>query len=147
MPAARTAIFDRIITVLQSASSIAGSRVYKGRHNVLPTAATDFPVVYTYTLREEVETLTMGSSSRHQTRVLIGAVDYLAKAATAKLLEEGFDTACGLIEAAISADTDLNGTCQDIVLTSTEYLYDGSEDVPFGRAALQYRITYFADEP
>jgi len=146
MPA-RTDIKDRVVTVIKGNASIASTRVYIGRANVLPESSTGFPVVYVSMIREDVETQTMGSSGRHQTRTLTLGVDYFAKAATVEALEDGFDTACGLIEAAISADTDLNSTCEDVVLTSTEYVSDGSEDQPFGRASLQYRITYFANEP
>lgn len=146
MPA-RTDIKDRIVAVIKTASSIASTRVYIGRHNILPAASTGFPVVYVYMLREDMETLTMGSSARHQTRTLILGVDYWAKGATPEATEDGMDTACGLIEAAVAADTTLNATCKDIVLTSTEYLYDGTEENPFGRAALQYRVTYFSAEP
>ena len=145
--ATRTDIKNRIVTVLKASSSIAGTRVYIGRQNVLPSAATSFPVVYVYMLREDVETQTLGSRGRHQTRTMMLAVDYFAQATTPETTESGADTACGLIEAAISADTTLNGTCKDIVLTSTEYLYDGTEEQPFGRAALQYRVTYFSTEP
>ncbi len=144
----RTDIKDRIVTVVKnSGSGPAGTRVYVGRHNLLPAASTSFPVVYVYMLREDVETLTMGSSGRHQTRRMVIAVDYWAKASTPEGTEDGMDTACASLEALISADTDLNSTCQDIVLTNTEYLYDGTEDQPFGRAALQYTVTYFTDEP
>jgi hypothetical protein len=146
MPA-RTDIKAQIVIVLKAASSIASTRVYQGRDNVLPDATTSFPVVYVYMLREDVQTLTLAPSGRHQTRTLMLAVDYLAKAATPEALEAAFDTACGLIEAAISADTTLAGTCKDIILTSTEYLYEGDEEQPAGRAALGYTVTYFAREP
>ena len=146
MPA-RTDIKNQIVTVLKAASTIASTRVYIGRQNVLPDSATGFPVVYVYMLREDVETLTLGPSARHQTRQMMVGVDYLYKTTSPELIESGMDTACGLIEAAISASTTLAGTCKDIVLTSTEYMYDGTEENPFGRAALQYRITYFANEP
>jgi hypothetical protein len=146
MPA-RTDIKNQIVTVLKAASTIASTRVYIGRQNVLPNSATGFPVVYVYMLREDVETLTMGASARHQTRTMIVGVDYLYKTTSPELIESGMDTACGLIEGAISASTTLAGKCKDIVLTNTEYMYDGTEENPFGRAALQYRITYFADEP
>jgi hypothetical protein len=145
MPA-RTSIKDRIVSVLQAAPTIAGSRVYIGRNYVLPTAATGMPAVYVYMLREDVETLTMAPSKRHQTRAMILAVDYWAKFSTPETTEDGMDTACELIEAAINVDSTLNGTCEDIVLTSTEYLYDGTEENPFGRAALQFRVTYFDNE-
>jgi hypothetical protein len=146
MPA-RTDIKDKVIELLKAEPSIASTRVYMGRDNVLPDAATGFPVVYVYMLREDVQTQTMSMSGRHQTRTMLLAVDYLAKATTPEALEDAFDTACGLIEAALAASTTLQGTCQDIVLTSTEYLYDGDEEAPSGRAALSYTITYFADEP
>jgi hypothetical protein len=147
MPAARTNIRDRIIALILGDATIASTRVNVGRRNVLPEAATGFPVVYVYLLREDIDTQTMGSRGRHQTRTATFAVDYFAKASSVEALEEQFDTACAAIEAVVSADTDLNGAAQDIVLTSAEYISDGSEEQPFGRAALQYRVTYFSNEP
>jgi hypothetical protein len=145
MPA-RTDIKDRIVTVVKaSGSGPAANRVYIGRDNVLPSAATGFPAVYVYMLREDLDTGTMGSR-RFQTRTMIVALDYWAKATTPETLESAFDTACLAIEALINVDVTLNAKCKDIVLTSTEYLYDGTEEQPFGRAALQFRVTYFANE-
>jgi hypothetical protein len=77
---------------------------------------------------------------------MILAVDYWAKFTTPEATEDGMDSACELIEAAINVDTTLNGTCDDVVLTSCEYLYDGTEENPFGRAAMQFRVTYFSNE-
>jgi hypothetical protein len=145
MPA-RTDIKNRIVAVIQAASSVAGSRVYVGRHNVLPSAATGFPAVYVYMLREDVETIVMGASRRRQQRAMTLAVDYWCKAANPDATEDLMDTACGLIEAAINADTDLNGTAADVLLTNTEYLYDVTEEAPFGRAVMQWRVLYFSNE-
>jgi len=145
MPA-RTDIKDRVVTVIKGATTVAGSRVYVGRQNVLPTAATGMPAVYVYMLREDMETLTMAPADRHQTRVMTLAVDYWAKATDPDATEDGMDTACGLIEAAINADSTLNGKAKDVVLTSCEYLYDGTEENSFGRAAMQFRVTYFSNE-
>lgn len=146
MPA-RKDIRDRIVTLVKNGTSgPAGSRVYVGRHNVLPTDLSS-SVAYVYLLREDVETVTMAISARLQRRAAIFAVDYWAKAATPTAVEEAFDTACASIEALIGADTDLNGYADDIVLTSCEYLYDGTEGEPFGRAALQFRVTYRSHEP
>lgn len=147
MPA-RTDIKDRIVTLLKSGGSgPAANRVYVGRQNVLPVASTDFPAIYVYMLREDVDTSVMGATARRQRRTMIVAVDYWSKVSTPEGVEDGNDTACATIEALIGADTDLNGKAEDIVLTSAEYIYDGTEDEPSGRAAMQFRVIYDTDEP
>jgi hypothetical protein len=143
----RTTLKDRIVVLIKNGSSgPAADRVYVGRKNVLPSAATSFPVAYVYMLREDVDTLDMGASARSQRRAMVVAVDFWAKAATSALLESAFDTACSTLEGLINADTDLSVSQADIVLTSTEYLYEGDEDQPFGRAAMQFRVSYLSTE-
>jgi len=147
MPA-RTSIKDRIVEVIKnSGAGPVANRVYIGRQNVLPDAATGWPLVYVYMVREDIDTQTMGSSGRHQTRTMVISVAYFAKSATPEGSEDGMDTACEAIEALVAADTTLNSTCEDIILTSAEYMYDGSEELSFGRAIMLYRVVYFSNEP
>jgi len=143
----RTTIKSAIVTAITASSSIAGSRVYKGRKNPLPDAATSFPVVYVWMLRETNDTQTM-TRSRTQMRTMDVAVDYWATAATPSALEDAFDAAVDLITTAVLGGTGLVGVArQDILLTSSEYLYEADEAEPFGCARLTFSVKYFSTEP
>ncbi len=151
----RTDMMDAVIDSILSDTNIAGTRVYRGRHNVV--AGTDTPVVYVWLARDDLNTqsLTRPRSRLHTLSVM---VDYWAKADTPAALEEAFDAAANLIEAACLNGTShghggtthygIAGTArEDIVLTSLEYLYEGDENQPFGCARLSFALKYLTTEP
>lgn len=141
----RTTIKDAIVTAIKADASIASTRVYKGRYNE-PTGAT-MPVVYVWMQRESSETNTL-TRSRNELRMMDVAVDYWNRSALSATLEDAFDTACDAIKAAVCGGTGLVGVArQDILLTSTEYLYEGDEAEPFGCARLTFTVKYFSTEP
>lgn len=139
----RTEMMDAVIDSILSEAGIAGTRVYRGRHNVV--AGTDTPVVYVWLARDDLNTqsLTRPRSRLHTLSVM---VDYWAKADTPAALEEAFDTAASDIEAACLSG--VAGTArEDIVLTGVEYLYEGDENQPFGCARLSFSLKYLTTEP
>lgn len=140
----RTEIKDALISALAAASNLVGSRVYKGRQNV--TSGTNLPLIYVWMAREETDTQTL-TVNRFQLRTLSLMVDYWAQAATPAALEDAFDVACETIRGSALADHTLGGKCKDVLLTSTEYLYEGDEDQPFGCARLTFTAKYFSTEP
>lgn len=144
MASARKEIKDALVTALTNVSGLVAARVYKGRYNV--TEASNFPLIYVWQLREETDTQTL-TVSRHQLRSLTLAVDYWAKATTPALLEDEFDDKCDTIKAAALASSTLSGKCKDILLTSTDYLYEADEAEPFGCARLTFSVKYFSTEP
>lgn len=140
----RTDIKDALVSALAAANNLVGARVYKGRHNV--TSGTDLPLIYVWMVREETDTHTL-TVKRSQLRTMSVAVDYWAQAASTSALEDTFDTACETVRTAALGSTTLGGKCQDVLLTSTEYLYEGDEAQPFGCARLTFTIKYFSTEP
>jgi hypothetical protein len=144
MASARKEIKDALVTALTNVTGLVAARVYKGRYNI--TEGSNFPLIYVWQLREETDTQTL-TVSRHQLRTLTLAVDYWAKAATSALLEDEFDDKCDTLKSAALASSTLSGKCKDILLTSTEYLYEGDEAEPFGCARLTFTVKYFSTEP
>jgi hypothetical protein len=141
----RTTIKDAIVTAIKGDTTIASTRVTKGRYNV-PDGAS-FPQVFVWMMRETAETQTM-TRSRTEMRTMDVAVDYWAKAATSSALEDAFDVACDAIKAAVCGGTGLVGVArQDILLTGTEFIYEGDEDTPFGCARLTFTVKYISSEP
>lgn len=139
----RKDIKTALCTALTNVTGLVGNRVAKGRRNL--TAGADFPLIYVWMAREDTDTQTL-TVSRFQMRTMTVAVDYWASAATPALLEDGFDDACEVIRTALSDET-LGGKAQDLLLTSTEYLYEGDEAQPFGCARLMFTVKYFSTEP
>lgn len=139
----RKAVIDAVIAAIAADTSIAGSRVYRGRH--IETASSAFPVVYVWLGRDDMTTqsLTRLRSQMHQLQV---CVDYWNKAASTGALEEAFDAVADAIEAAV-----LPGSAaiagEDILLTTVEYLYDGEDPEPFGCARLTFTLKYLTTEP
>lgn len=146
--ATRTTLKDRLVTVLKNGGSgPAGNRVYVGRRNVLPAASSDLPVIYVYMVREDNEVGSLSMTGRTLLRNLTLAVDYWTKQATPENVEDAMDTACATIETSALGDGNLSGGAQDVVLTSCEYLYEGSEDQPHGCARTLFLVKYTSDEP
>lgn len=144
MSSARKEIKDALVTALTNVSGLVAARVSKGRYNV--TSGSDFPLIYVWQVREETDTQTL-TVGRFQLRNLMLAVDYWAKAATTSALEDDFDDKSDTLKAAALASSTLGGKCKDILLTSTEYLYEGDEAEPFGCARLMFTVKYFSTEP
>jgi len=145
MPSPRTTIKNAVIAAIKAASSIASTRVYKGRHNVV-AGGTSWPAVYVWMLRDDVDTDTL-DRPRHRLNSMTLVTDYYAKAATPDALEDAFDTAVDAISDAVCV-TSIAGTAgQDIILTSSEFLYEGGEEQPFGCARLTFTVKYFSSEP
>jgi hypothetical protein len=140
MSTARTTILDSIQAALVTGAA-SSTRVYRGRYNEL--AGTSFPATYLYPVREEVETLTMGTPTppRFQLRKLTLAVEFWATAATPELLEEALDTAGSTIENSVLLVA-TTSALRDLVLTSYEWSYEAKEDRPFGCVRLTFTITF-----
>jgi len=119
-----------------------GTRVEVGRGNV--TDSSTWPRIYLYTEREEIVNDTL-SVSRQQHRRMTLVVDCYRKQG-AGLLDDELDTAADAIGAAITADTTCGGFCADALLTTVDYVMDGTEEVKFGVVRLTFVITYFTRE-
>lgn len=141
----RKSIRDNIVTRLKAATAVAalvGNRVEVGRANV--TASTTWPRIYLCTEREEIVNDTL-SVARQQHRRMTILVDFYTKETTAPI-DDQFDTAADAIGAAITADTTCGGFCEDTLLTSVEYVMDGTEETKFGVVRLSLTIIYFTRE-
>jgi len=141
---ARKDIKNAIVTALTNVSGLVGTRVYKGKHNL--TAGTAMPLIYIWMQGETTDTQTL-TVKRFQMRNLTIMVDFWAKAATPAALEDALDEASEIIRTAALADSKLGGKAEDILLTNTDYLYEGDEAEPFGLARLSFMVKYFSREP
>lgn len=144
MPSTRTTIKDAIIAAIKAVPAIAANNVFKGRFNLLK--GSDFPVVYVWMMREDADTNTL-SRPRQRMHTMTLAVDYWLKTNTPDAIEDAFDEAVDAIRSAICTDAIAGAARQDLVLTSTEFLYESSEEQPFGCARSTFVVKYFTNEP
>lgn len=144
MASTRYNIKAALVTALTNKTGLVGTRVYKGRGNV--TDGSNFPLIYVWQMREETDTITQGTA-RSQMRNLTLVCDLWAKASTPAALEDYFDDTCDTLKQNALADRTLGSNAKDILLTSTEYLYDGHEADIFGCARLTFTVKYFSTEP
>jgi hypothetical protein len=142
----RKSIRDNIVTRLKAAvpvSAIVGTRVEVGHANV--TSIDGTPRIYLYTTREEIDTHTL-SVAREQMRRMSLNVDFWRKETANNIIDDQLDDAADKISTAITADTTCGGFCRDCILTSLEYVIEGTEEARFGVARLAFTITYFTRE-
>jgi hypothetical protein len=141
----RKSIRDNIVTRLKAASTvtaITGTRIEVGRANV--TDSGTWPRIYLYTEREEIENDTL-SVTRQQFRRMTLIVDFWRKQASG-VIDDELDDAADKIGDAITDDTTCGGFAKDTLLTSLEYVMDGTEETKFGVARLTFTIIYFTRE-
>ena len=139
MASVRTEIIDAIRAAVV-ASAVSGARVTRGRQTTVNSAG--LPETFVYPLREDAEAQTMGGPTRLWERKFSVMVDHYAKAATAEDLEEGFEATEDLITAAVLPIT-LGVLARDILLTSTEWLYNGKENEFVGCVRLTFSAVYY----
>lgn len=136
-----------MVTILKAAGPVAalvGTRVYARRYAELD--ADDFPLVYLYMTREEVDTITLSPTTRRRQHTMDISVDYWMKDAPGGNMMDDLDDAADKIDAALNADTTVGSTAADIVLTSVDHMYDDKEEAPHGCVRLSYSLKYFTNE-
>lgn len=64
-----------------------------------------------------------------------------------KSLEDILDDIAEQVECEMSRDETLGGTCDDSILTNTEFEFEGAGGLPIGSARLTYSVTYYTHSP
>ena len=135
--AIKAAIREKLIAA-NVTDDITADRVFVGRALTLDSTI-NVPGIMIYMLRDEAQMETMEKPERFQMRQMDLVVDYWIKAGCD--LENAMDDGAELIEACINENVN-NVGARDIVLTATEYVYDGKEDEFNGCARLVFRVIY-----
>lgn len=136
----RQQIRERLGTVLTGLTTT-GSNVFESR--VYPLETASLPSLLIYTKSETSEPIVIGSN-RLLERTLSVAVECYVKATSN--FDDSVDTICKEVEAAIAADTTINGLAKDAFLESTEIEFNAEGEKPVGYATLSFNINYYCQE-
>jgi len=140
----RTNIRTATANALTGALVVPTANILRGRNNTI--ASISFPAAAVYAVSEQIEVRTLGPSNRTQYRQLQLIVDYFIAESGTYLIDDLFDTGSAAVEAAVLADVTLGGQCQDLHLTSVDYVIEPDEDRRFGTARHTFNCIYLTTD-
>jgi hypothetical protein len=142
----RTDIRNAIGLKLTQAGVVPTANLLKGRNNTL--ASTSFPSAAVYAVNEQVEVRTLAPSNRTQYRTLQVMVEYFTAevAGSTTIIDDLFDTGSAAVEAAVLADVTLGGVCDDLLLTSVDYVIEPDEERRWGVARHTFSCIYLTTD-
>lgn len=140
MAHARKTIRDRIITDLTGLATT-GSRIYRSR--VYPLAEEKLPGLCVYTMSEQIDYATIGTS-RLQQRVLSVVIEIYVKGTSN--YDDDLDQISLEIEDALFADLTLNGNAKDLQINRFEAYFAGEGDQPLAFARMSVDVVYHTSE-
>lgn len=140
MAHARKTIRDRIITDLTGLATT-GSRIYRSR--VYPLAEGKLPGLCVYTMSEQIDYATIGTS-RLQQRVLSVVIEIYVKGTSN--YDDDLDQISLEIEDALFADLTLNGNAKDLQINRFEADFAGEGDQPLAFARMSVDVVYHTSE-
>lgn len=140
MAHARKTIRDRIITDLTGLATT-GSRIYRSR--VYPLAEEKLPGLCVYTMSEQIDYATIGTS-RLQQRVLSVVIEIYVKGTSN--YDDDLDQISLEIEDALFADLTLNGNAKDLQINRFEADFAGEGDQPLAFARMSVDVVYHTSE-
>jgi hypothetical protein len=136
----RTDIRNAAATKLTAALVVPTVNILRGRNNAI--ASVSFPSAAIYAVSERIEVRTLAPSNRTQYRQLELVVDYFTAESGTYLIDDLFDTGSAAVEAAMLADVTLGGACDDLHLTSVDYVIEPDEDRRWGTARHTFNCIY-----
>lgn len=140
----RTQIRNNTATALTAAGVVPTANILRGRNNTI--ASVSFPAAAVYAVSEQIDVRTLGPSNRTQYRQLQLMVDFFTAESGTFLIDDLFDTGSAAVEAAVLADVTLAGACDDLHLTSVEYMIEPDEDRRFGTARHTFTCIYLTTD-
>jgi hypothetical protein len=142
----RTDIRNAIGLKLTQTAVVPTANLINGRNNTI--ASISFPSAAVYAVREDIEVRTLAPSNRTQYRQLQVTVDYFTSevAGSPTIIDDLFDTGSAAVEAAVLSDVTLGGVCEDLHLTSVEYVIEPDEDRHWGVARHNFNCIYLTTD-
>ncbi len=135
----RKQIRDRITTTLTGLTTT-GSNVYQTR--IYPLSETKLPGIAIYTASHSFDPLSINPP-----RTLMNELDVSIEIYTkGSNSDDTMDTICEEIEAALYADSDLNGLAQNVYQTGIDIEYSGEGDQPVTLGRMTVRVEYTSVE-
>ena len=140
----RTQIRNNTASALTAAGVVPTANILRGRNNTI--ASVSFPAAAVYAVSEQIDVRTLGPSNRTQYRQLQLMVDFFTAESGTFLIDDLFDAGSAAVEAAVLSDVTLAGACDDLHLTSVEYMIEPDEDRRFGTARHTFTCIYLTTD-
>lgn len=145
----RKAIRTAVIKALKN-KTLAGENVFTNQST--PQWDKDLPAILVYS---ESETATeQNVAPRELKRVLELRIECIARGNDTEnadddkpSVEDILDDLAEQVECELSRDDSLDCTASDIILTGTEFQFEGEGAFPIGSARLRYEVTYYQHVP
>jgi len=148
----RKAIRKKIVSILKGKTDV-GDKVFPNAS--VPQGEQNLPVILVYPRTEPAELY--AESPRELKREPLFSIEIVASGPEVdedgnppedkKELEDILDDIAEQVEKAMSKDETFGGVCDDSILTSTDFEFDGGGGLPIGSARLQYTVTYYRRSP
>lgn len=149
----RKLIRKKVVEILKGKTD-AGDRVFPNA--TVPPWEEELPVILIYARTEPATELSM--APRELNRSLDLAIEIIAKGPEenvdlqtpepgVKTLEDILDDIAEQVECEMSRDDTLQDTCDDSVLTTTEFEFESVGALPIGSARLTYEVSYTTMSP
>jgi hypothetical protein len=141
----RTQIRNAIAAKLTAGGAIVPTaNLLRGRNNTLTSMS--FPAAAVYAVDEQIEVRSLAPSNRVQYRQLSVHVDYFTAQTGVTYIDDLFDTGSAAVEAAVLEDVTLGGACDDLHLTSVQYVMEDDEDKRWGVARHTFNCIYLTTD-
>jgi hypothetical protein len=140
----RTDIRNAAATKLTAALVVPTVNILRGRNNTITSVS--FPSAAIYAVSESIEVRSLAPSNRTQYRQLELVVDYFTSESGTYLIDDLFDTGSAAVEAAMLTDVTLGGACDDLHLTSVDYVIEPDEDRRWGTARHTFNCIYLTTD-
>ena len=141
----RTQIRNAIAAKLTAGGAIVPTaNLLRGRNNTLTSMS--FPAAAVYAVDEQIEVRSLAPSNRVQYRQLSVHVDYFTAQTGVTYIDDLFDTGSAAVEAAVLEDVTLGGVCDDLHLTSVQYVMEDDEDKRWGVARHTFNCIYLTTD-
>lgn len=143
----RTTIRKAIAKILKGKTA-AGDRVFTNQST--PSWDGELPCIKLYPRSEDATEF--ATAPRELKRIIELSVEIKVSGpedpeSEKPTVEDQLDDLCEQIECELSRDDTVNNTADDIILTATEFEFDGSGALPIGSARLTYSVTYHQGVP
>jgi hypothetical protein len=105
-----------------------------------------FPAAAVYAVDEQIEVRSLAPSNRVQYRQLSVHVDYFTAQTGVTYIDDLFDSGSAAVETAVLEDVTLGGVCDDLHLTSVQYVMEDDEDKRWGVARHTFNCIYLTTD-
>lgn len=137
MTQSRKNIRESVVTILKSAETTAGERVYGNRSRTV--WKTELPAILVFSREEESKPYVMGEKPLKRALQLVIQAEVEG---TGEIIDDTLDELADQMEDAMKADPTLGDLSTDSTLLQTQIEVSSEGERPYGAIRLTYEVTY-----